>query len=244
MTHAEMESLYELYVLGALESDLANEIDEHLGDQCAFCLEKLRDAVLVTSAMAGLAESQSPPPQLRDRILASVGGTAKPKTSRNWLFGLATAAALLLAVAAWSLRNLDLVRGELSLMQQERDQLRSVVEILSRPETRTAQFGREVNAPHGRVFLSQTGGLVFVGQNLPKLAADKAFELWYVPAQGAPQPAGLFRPNAEGRSVQVSPAPANGLHAAAIAVSIEPAGGSSAPTTTPILVIPVASSGP
>jgi hypothetical protein len=34
MTHPEMNELYELYVLRALEPELASEIESHLVDQC------------------------------------------------------------------------------------------------------------------------------------------------------------------------------------------------------------------
>ena len=34
MTHPEMNELYELYLLGALEPELAREIETHLIDRC------------------------------------------------------------------------------------------------------------------------------------------------------------------------------------------------------------------
>jgi len=43
-----------------------------------------------------------------------------------------------------------------------------------------------------------------------------------------------------GNSVHVSPASANPAQIAAVAVSVEPLNGSPAPTTTPIIVVPVA----
>lgn len=84
MTHAEMNALYELYVLGTLEPTQAAEMDEHIGTRCPYCLEHIEDAIVLASAMSGLAEDQVPPARLRRRILAS----AEPET-RAVQFGLA-----------------------------------------------------------------------------------------------------------------------------------------------------------
>ena len=53
MTHAEMNELYELYVLGSLEPAEAAEIDEHVRTGCDYCLRRLQDALAVLSAAHG-----------------------------------------------------------------------------------------------------------------------------------------------------------------------------------------------
>lgn len=131
------------------------------------------------------------------------------------------------------------MRDQLAALRSERDQLQAALVIMTKTGTRTVEFGRTQNLPHGRVFLDREGGLVFVGAQLPELAHDRTFELWLVPRNGAPQPAGLFHPNAAGDSVNISPVQVNPAETKAVAVSIEPQGGSAAPTTTPILVVPL-----
>ncbi len=238
MTHAEMDGLYELFALGVLESEAANEINAHLHDECAYCLEHVREALKVTSGLAGLAEPVAPPAYLRDRVLGRLESRARP---RNWMFAVGTLSAACLALlvfSLWSTGEMHRMREELGVVSGERDQLRSAIELLTRSDTRAVQFGRAED-PHGRVLVSRTGGVVFVGSQLPALTGDKTFELWLVPAKGAPQPAGLFRPNASGESVHISPVPVSAT-TAAVAVSIEPRQGSSAPTTKPIVVVPLA----
>jgi anti-sigma-K factor RskA len=110
---------------------------------------------------------------------------------------------------------------------------------MSQPETRAVQFGNLENAPHGRVFVSRRGGVVFVGTNLPALPGNRTFELWVVPTTGAPQPAGVFRPNVTGAAVDVASANVNASGAKAVAVSVEPLAGSTAPTTKPFLIVPL-----
>ena len=239
MTHAEMDELYELYALGALEHEQAAEIEQHLADACPYCRERVGDAARFTSALAGIAEPVPLPRGLRRRVLASI---ALHNQAKNWFFGmaaLAAACAALLVLAIVSRSELSRMQDSLGVIRSERDQLRAALEIMSKSETRGVQFGRAETLPHGRVFVNPNGGLVFVGSQLPHLAADRTFELWLLPQAGAPRPAGLFRPNAEGNSVNVSPLAVDPSDTKAVAVSIEPLQGSSAPTTTPILVVPL-----
>jgi anti-sigma-K factor RskA len=82
--------------------------------------------------------------------------------------------------------------------------------------------------------------VVFLGNRLPQLTAGKTYEFWLVPAKGNPQPAGLFKTNAQGIAVNVLAQSINPSDYAAVAVSIEPTGGSPQPTSTPILIVPLA----
>ncbi len=239
MTHAEMDELYELYVLGTLEPEQAAEIREHVNTQCTYCLQHIQDASTVVSAMCGMAELQKPPARLRKRVIASV----RPETrSRNWVWavaGLSAACAALLAVVLWSTASARSYRAQITVLEAERSQLREAVEILSRSETKAVQFGLANNQPHGRVFVNRNRGLVFVGSDLPQLASNRTFQLWLIPAKGAPESAGLFRPNAAGNFVKVQTTPVDTARIHALAVSVEPPGGSPAPTTKPVLLVPL-----
>lgn len=241
MTHAEMDGLYELYALGALEPELANEIDQHLMANCAYCSQQVASAVPFTATLAGIAETRQLPSGLRDRILAAVT-PAKQRTSGNWFFAVAalsTACLALVIFAVWSRSELRSAQDQLSTLRLERAQLEEALQIMSRPDTRTAQFGTAEEVPHGRVFVNRRGGLVFIGSRLPQLASNRTFQLWLVPRAGTPQSAGLFQPNAAGDSVRVSSAAVDPTETKAIAVSVEPREGSAVPTTTPILVVPL-----
>jgi anti-sigma-K factor RskA len=242
MTHAEMNELYELYALGVLEPELAAEVERHLDEQCAYCKERVSAALALSAALAHVADPVAPPGRLRERVLASV---RPPQTAlRKWNFGVLALAAACLALVLFAItsqRSLRDARAQLSVVTQERNQLRSAVEVLSRPETRSVEFGRTENLAHGRVLVNRNGGFVFVASRMPRLNNDQTYELWLVPSSGAaPQAAGLFRPDAAGNSVQVSEAAVDARTTKAVAVSVEPRQGSSAPTSTPILVVPLA----
>ncbi len=132
-------------------------------------------------------------------------------------------------------------RTEVAGLTGEVNELQSALAILRRPDTRSIPFGAPA-APHGFVFANRNGGLVLVASQLPQVASDRTLELWLVPNTGAPQPAGLFRPSdAAGDTVHVSSLAVNPSQIKAVAVSNEPLQGSTAPTTTPFLLVPVGS---
>ena len=65
---------------------------------------------------------------------------------------------------------------------------------------------------------------------MPTLPPQKAYELWLIPTQGAPIPAGVFKPDAHGRATVVNPPLPAGVEAKAFAITIENEGGSTTPT--------------
>jgi len=67
MTHPEMDELYELYVLGALETDLASEIDSHVAQQCEHWLAQIHRAVHTTAELSVITDPVTPPAAVRGR---------------------------------------------------------------------------------------------------------------------------------------------------------------------------------
>jgi anti-sigma-K factor RskA len=242
MTHSEMDELYELYLLGVLELPEAAEIREHLNRNCEYCLSRIRESSAVVASLASLAEPVAPPTELKERILAVASPVRKQKRLL-WPAAFAIACAATIAGVMWGIGErgtIDETLKRLEDVSRQRNELRSALAILSESDTRTVAFGGQQAGPHGRLFLSHNGGVVFVGGKLPELASGKTFQLWLVPAKGNPKSAGLFTPNAEGISVNVLAQSINPSEYAAVAVSVEPDGGSPQPTTKPIIVVPLA----
>lgn len=246
MTHSEMDDAYELYLMGVLEAAEAAEITEHLHNNCEYCVERIAAASNLLASLSALAEPAAPPAHLRERILSFAETPAavpitKPRSI--WPLAFALAAAASIALAVWGVTEQGALQRSISQLREvsrQRNELRSAIEILTESDTRTVNFGQSQDVPHGRVFLSRSGGVVFLGSHLPDLATGKTFELWLVPAKGNPQPAGLFKTNAVGVSVNVLAQSINPSEYAAVAVSVEPNGGSPQPSTKPILVVPLA----
>jgi anti-sigma-K factor RskA len=79
------------------------------------------------------------------------------------------------------------------------------------------------------------GALVFVATNLDPLPAYKTYELWVIPVDGVPIPAGTFKPDANASASVVMPDIPKGITAKAFGVTIEDEGGSKSPTTPIVL---------
>jgi anti-sigma-K factor RskA len=160
----------------------------------------------------------------------------RPLTWLGWLLALVFA-----LVAAGLAHKVATVRAELNTAQggaaQTRMQLdlaNQIVAVLSSPESAHVVLAetRHAMGPVGQVsWLASKGALVFVAGGLRPLPADKAYELWLIPAQSkAPIPAGLFRPDADhGATVVLPPLPAE-TQAKSFEVTVEPSHGSETPS--------------
>ena len=73
---------------------------------------------------------------------------------------------------------------------------------------------------------------MLVAEDLPSLSEGETYETWIL-REDIPEPAGLFEPNDAG----VAAAPIEGSieGADAVAVTVEPSGGSSSPTSDPLM---------
>jgi anti-sigma-K factor RskA len=71
---------------------------------------------------------------------------------------------------------------------------------------------------------------------LRPLPAEKAYELWLIPTQGAPIPAGVFKPDAHGGAMVINPPLPAGVEAKTFAITIEPEKGSATPTKPIVMV--------
>jgi anti-sigma-K factor RskA len=227
MTCEELRDEYGAYSLGIAEDPERSEIAEHLARQCPVCVPGVRRAMAMVTAMSGTVPSVEPPKHLRGRVVGMV--EREPKRSLfglvlPWAISAALAIVLLAVVLPSRVPNADTAK------------LRQALAILNDPAAKEVTFGETAKPSRGRVFVSGSKGVVFIGASLPVIEGNKTFELWVIPAKGSPVPAGTFRGEADATAVYVRPGPVQ-PDAAAVAVTVEPEGGSPQPTTTPFLVI-------
>mgnify|MGYP000891448271 CR=1 FL=1 len=245
MTHEEMRDMYELYALGVLEPDERDEIDVHLKKGCTACRSGVERAAALNAALLAMSPDVAPSKNLRKRVLSSVG---VEKSGWGWLMGLATASAALLIAVLWFSADATRTRSELADARKELTRstaelarARAAFQFLNAPETKQVTFGQGAQQPpRGNVFVNPTSGVLLIASNLPSLERGKTYEMWVIPKGGAPKPAGLFQSDQQGNAVHLLPGPIDAAATGAIAVSVEPEAGSQAPSTTPIIVAPVA----
>ena len=225
MTCEELRQDYTSYALGIADDPERGEIEEHLGRRCPNCVPGVASAMATVTAMSGAVQLTAPPKHLRRRIMASV--EPEPKRWRAGIFvPWAITGALsivLVTIGVYGRRQ----TGDTAKLQQ-------ALSILNDPATRDVTFGETEKPSKGRVFVSHGKGVVFIGASLPRIDRGKTFELWVIPAKGNPVPAGIFQSQPDATAVFVRPGPVE--NAAAIAVTVEPEGGSPQPTTTPFIV--------
>lgn len=87
------------------------------------------------------------------------------------------------------------------------------------------------------MYLPQRRALVMIAHDMPPVPEGKAYELWLLPANGAPPlAAGVFRPGANGQAVMTHTEMAATPEAKGFAITIESAAGSDKPTSPVIMV--------
>ena len=244
----DLHELAGIYALDALPEDEQARFEEHL-EQCAACR---REVAETQDTMAGLAEltEQAPPVGLKDRVLAeidevpqaAVPGAPPPepprdelaarRAARPWWGGVLAPAAAVVAILVVGVSvlvaNLYDRIGELETANAQ------VVEVLSAPDAETITVEADDGAIARVVVAASRGEAVFVADGMPSLSPEETYELWLIDDEGA-VPAGLFDVDEQGRATQLLTGDLQ--QAAAIGVTVEPAGGSPEPTSDPVMVV-------
>jgi anti-sigma-K factor RskA len=221
LTCEEVDEILAAFAIDALPPDEREAVIEHLAD-CRRHDAELADHRAVLIGLAGAAQETPPPPGLRTRLLADfddeVQGRApivKPTRIDWWRrpqFAYGLAAALLIAVIGLGAWNLSLRSGNRNVMV------------------------RNVSSASGSLSVVYMADhkLAIVEPSLPRLPEGRAYQAWLLPGGGgAPVSLGMLaKDGPTAFSTDLG-------GAAAIAVSVEPAGGSPQPTTTPVVVDPL-----
>jgi hypothetical protein len=242
MTCEELGEYYELYSLGLLEDGEKIEIDAHLTRGCALCRRSLEMALALNAALFGSVPAAKPSRRLKRRILSGIG-----VQHRGWGWAAVLAAACMLAISLWlseqergRAAELAVVRQALLESNAQRDRLQQALNFLDDPATVPVSFGKgQAAPPRGNVLVHPRLGVLLIASNLPPAQSGKIYEMWIIPKSGVPRAAGLFQSNASGNALYILAGPLDPADLGAIAVTLEPQAGSSAPTTRPIIVAPV-----
>ncbi len=224
-----------VYALGALAQHEASEVVAHLRD-CAECRAEYRLLQPAVTAVAFSAEAcpdaasgaAVASPLLKARIMKQVRGEIRrPNEIRPWPAYAAAAACLALAIVAGAF-DLSL-SGRLNRERaQVAEQNQTIADFMA-PDSRRRTFA------HGEV-LMRGQRLYIAMHDMPMPPRGKVYQAWTL-AKGAKSvsPSKTFMPAATGMTVVRLPEAATTL--AAVAVSIEPEGGSQQPTSKPIAMV-------
>ena len=244
----------------ALSREESAAVRLHLAE-CALCREQLAEITGDLALVATGVEQQAVPEGARQRFVeritaapslpqqtlrAPVVPIAREKTwSRSWTWIPWAAVASLLILSANLFVRIKILDDQLSVEEMllrarhaENVRAQALLDVLTAPTAQrvTLTTGKTPPAPSARaIYLASRGALILQASNMQPLPPNKTYELWVIPAQGAPIPAGTFRPDASGSGSLVMPSIPQGVTAKAFGITIENEGGSNTPTMPIVL---------
>jgi anti-sigma-K factor RskA len=242
-----------LYVLDALEPAERDAVADHLAACTARPHEEFAELGSVVPAVALAAEPMGAPAALKQRVLdayraetAPAASAATPWATKGALQpsrrqsrlpawpGWAAAAAALLVVAVVGAWGLD-ARADADRANQRATDLSNAIAAMSARGSSVAILHGSGPAATANGFAAfpPGGGVHVVLTDVPSAPAGMAYQAWYI-ADGTPTSAGLMTVGADGYVIMSDPQPVPGTEV--FAVTVEPAGGSAAPTSDPIVV--------
>lgn len=238
MDQERFEDLKDAYVLGSLPEEERLEFEQYLMTHPDLQAE-VEDLGTVAGFLAFSPREHEPPPELRRRIMDTVEAEAvHPRANRRrpWLAGLLEAVGVRdLALVAASMLVIGLFSWSMILQGEVRDLQGRVQSLQSKPQDpqmiALGGTGTKQEAQAELVTL-EGGRAVLVAENMPPVPEGKTYQIWVIKGD-TPQPSGLFEPKGDSIAAVVEK-PVEG--ADAVAVTVEPEGGSKKPTTEPMLV--------
>jgi anti-sigma-K factor RskA len=239
------------YALDALDTAERDRFERHLRD-CRACQAEVR-GFAATAASLARAASTEPPPGLKERVLAAAAVTrqlppevpvaaagepwrreaAEPARRSPWVprLALAVGGGGLVAAAVLGYVTVS-AQDQLTTTQAQSQELAAV---LTAPDAGITRGPTSAGGTATVVASPSEGKMVFTSSGLEALPPSKVYQMWFL-GPGNPRSAGLVpAANANGST---APVLASGLESGdKVAVTVEPAGGTSQPTTTPIVVL-------
>jgi len=225
---------YALDALGAAEREV---FERHL-DHCESCEAEVR-GLRETAARLAMARALRPPPGLQARVLAATYRTRqlpplasdRPGRVRRAGTSRLIAAAAAASVAAAMAFGLTQVLTEHQLTAS-RSASTAVSRVLSAPDARTQTMRTTVGGTVILVVSRRLREAVVSTTGMPSLPAGQVYQLWVIGAVGA-RSAGLLSGTGQtGGALASAVRPGD-----RIGITVEPAPGTSRPTTTPVVVM-------
>jgi len=233
------EELKEAYVLGALSGEERLEFEEHLARHPEHQAE-VDELRAVANLLALSPAEQEPSSELRRRLMRTIRAEASdPEPERRsflsslrGLFGyraLAAGAAVvaLIGLLYWN----GLLQGEIQDLQSRLEVVQSQPET-TEPRVLVLQAAETAGTASGELIVLENRRGVLVTKNMPSIQEDQVCQIWVIEGE-KPKASGLFQPDEEDPvAASLTRSPGKG---AVVAITVEPAGGSPAPTSDPIL---------
>jgi anti-sigma-K factor RskA len=234
------------YALDAMDGGDRVEFESQLAGS-----EELRSEVtelIDTAALLGLAvEPVTPPPVLKQNIMARLDQLPQlerevapvrvlPAVQISTARWYRRPAAAIMAAAAAVLLIGGAILGTSVAIQgaATSQQANALAAITAASDSQRAEAAVSTGGSVTLVWSHDLGKSALIGRGLKSLPSGKTYELWYISTAGKPRAAGLFESNGN-NTVQVLSGQLIGGDT--VGITVEPSGGSKAPTTKPVVAI-------
>ena len=224
MTEYHPNDLLPAYILGSLEPDEQEKVQRHL-QQCVVCKAEAAKLENVSTLLASAVPAQKPRPVLRERVLKR----CQPQQRLAWFDVLLDHWPRLVPTLAVGSLAICFMAGVSSLLFWFASTTKSTdpfaqlqVVTMTGTQTATHAAGRLLVAPNS------TQGLLIV-YDLPPLSADLQYQLWLI-RDGQRANGGVFSVAEDGSGHFQISASQPLIVFDSFGVTIEPYGGSAAPT--------------
>lgn len=252
--------MIEAYALGALDRDERAAMDAHLATGCANCASAVEQARWLVSQLAYAAPDAAPSDMLKGRLMQTVRAEAHDPSAVKphviaaksaipyWLWAAIAALVFFSLYSTWNTRRLqdeirDANERSAALLQQRQkaeQQLaaakREAMIMMDPNSVKITPAGKAPQAMQLEAKWNSELGVVVMGENIPMPSPHHVLQLWFIPkAAGAkPMPSMMVMPDANGKFVLLVANPPESMAATkAIAITVEPEGGSPWPTESP-----------
>ena len=237
MVHDDYKEMIPARALSALDAAEERALNEHL-ENCAECRKELEDWQATAATLALASDPVEPSPKVRERILSEVrkDRSSTPEVipfkapPRNiWSsFGTLGAIAAVVLFTALSIGLAVLWRQNQRLVRDK-----EFVELVNTPgarvsELRGAEPGQSATA---KLAYDRAGRAILMASKLPRVPEGKAYQLWFIVGDRPPVPGRTFVPDKTGNAILNEEIPRDAVDANVFAITVEPTGGSSAPTS-------------
>ena len=241
------------YVLDALSEPERDSFERHL-QHCPLCEDEVR-GLREAAARLGLAKTLDPPPQMRPRVLAVAYrtrqlpppageqiGLERRRVRVTWLFrprsarrharrrprlprlAAALAAASLVVVVALGITQSD---GAATAGA-------AISRVVTAPDARTQTMRTSAGGTVTVIVSARQQAAVVSATGMRSLPPAQTYQLWVISPDGA-RSAGLLS-----RTGRAGPVLASGVEPGdRIGITVEPAIGTSGPTATPVIAVPI-----
>jgi anti-sigma-K factor RskA len=263
MIHETFDDIATLEAVGASTADESRSLAEHI-QGCDDCAVRLRDYREAAARLPLLLDPVPPPPSVRRSIMESIGAgspaadpaiafTHRPFIDPRWY---ATAAILFLALWGWREMGIRVEREQVRtesavarrleedkhLLSVENRKMLAQMQELAAPGTRTIALAGQKMAPSAsaKIFMdpARRRAIIFF-YDMPPNPSDRSYELWIIRGdKKTPQGAGTFDvdPLSHRSSMTIEQLPV-GAEIKGLAVTLEPKGGVTAPTSSDYYVM-------